>query len=161
LPARLADFCAAVDDYVDKLVRGRALPRELDGLVRYHLGWVDQEFQPLDAPRGKGVRPALVLLACEATGAPWRDALPAAAAVELAHNFSLVHDDIEDCSPMRRHRPTLWAVWGVPRAVNAGDLLFALAQLAALDQAAPGEDARLPARLLNLACTRLCAGQHL
>jgi geranylgeranyl diphosphate synthase type I len=161
LPARLGEFAAAVDDYVAQLLSALALPPELDGMARYHLGWVDRDFRSLDAPRGKGVRPALVLLACEAAGAPWRDALPAAAAVELLHNFSLVHDDIEDRSPLRRHRPTLWAVWGVPRAVNAGDAMFTMAQLAALDQAAPADDSQTPARLLNAASARLCGGQQL
>ena len=100
------------------------------GMLRYHMGWVDPHLQPAQVNSGKRVRPVLVLLACEAAGAPADHALPAAAAVELLHNFSLIHDDIEDDSPTRRHRPTVWALWGRPQAINAGDAMFTLARTA-------------------------------
>jgi geranylgeranyl diphosphate synthase, type I len=132
LAARLAEFAAAVDEHTREVLDAAALPSHLDGMVRYHLGWVDQRFQPVEAPRGKYLRPALCLLVAEAAGADWRAALSSAAAIELTHNFSLVHDDIEDESPTRRHRPTLWALWGVAQAINAGDTLLILAQLAML-----------------------------
>ncbi len=76
-------------------------------LMGYHLGWVDQRGQPRSGSGGKMLRSTLCLLACEAVGGSWRGALPAAAAVELVHNFSLIHDDIEDRSPQRRGHPTL------------------------------------------------------
>ncbi len=160
LDARLAAFAAAVDEHMRRLLDATPLPDDLAGMLRYHLGWVDEHFRPAAAPRGKHVRPALCLLTCEACGADWHHALPYAAAVELVHNFSLVHDDIEDDSPLRRHRPTLWAVWGVPRALNAGDTLLILAQAAAL--CAEQHDARClaAARILNAACRALCVGQH-
>ncbi|MCB0200451.1 MAG: polyprenyl synthetase family protein, partial [Anaerolineae bacterium] len=91
------------------------------GMLRYHMGWVDEAFRPAVVNSGKRIRPVLCLLACEAAGAPAERALPAAAALELLHNFSLIHDDIEDDSPTRRHRPTVWALWGRPQAINAGD----------------------------------------
>jgi geranylgeranyl diphosphate synthase type I len=160
LDARLGEFTDAVDAYMRAVVDGAALTDDLAGMLRYHLGWVDAQFQPTDAPRGKHVRPALCLLACEAAGGDWQAALPSAAAVELVHNFSLVHDDIEDDSPLRRHRPTLWAVWGVPRALNAGDTLLILAQGTLLSESAPGGRGLAAAQILNTACRALCAGQH-
>ncbi len=109
----------------------RAVHRDsssLYGMLAYHLGWVDAEFRPLAEPkRGKRLRPLLLLLVCEAQGGDWRQALPAAAAVELLHNFSLIHDDIEDGDRMRRGRPTLWTLWGEAQAINAGDTLYTLA----------------------------------
>src|SRR5215213_896 len=160
LDAQLAEFATAVDDYARALLDDVALPPELDGMLRYHLGWVDERFGPVVFAGGKRVRPALVFLACEAAGAPWQAALPSAAAVELVHNFSLVHDDIEDRSPLRRHRPTLWALWGDARAINAGDALFAVAQMAALAQPPCAADGALAARLLSGASAQLCAGQQ-
>jgi geranylgeranyl diphosphate synthase type I len=95
-------------------------------MMRYHLGWVDQSFQPHVSPSGKRLRPVLCLLACTEVGGDTVQALPAAAGIELLHNFSLIHDDIEDGDELRRHRATMWTVWGVPQAINAGDGMFAL-----------------------------------
>ncbi len=97
------------------------------GMMEYHLGWRDEALRPVQVYAGKRVRPMLLLLATEAVGGAVEGALPAAAAVELLHNFSLIHDDIEDESPTRRGRPSLWQVWGVPQAINVGDGMFALA----------------------------------
>ncbi len=105
---------------------GTVSPELLYGMIRYHMGWVDAEFLPTQIGRGKQLRPVLLLLSCETVGGDWRKAIPAAAAVEFFHNFSLVHDDIEDHDPMRRERPTLWTLWGEAQAINAGDALFAL-----------------------------------
>lgn len=104
-----------------------AAPDALYGMLRYHLGWADTTFQPTTSKAGKRLRPVFLLLACEAQGGDWQQALPAAAAIELLHNFTLIHDDIEDRDRTRRGRPTLWAVWGEPQAINAGDALFTLA----------------------------------
>ncbi len=108
-------------------------PAALYGMLRYHLGWVDKAFQPTVDKAGKRLRPVFLLLACEAQGGNWQQALPAAAAIELLHNFTLIHDDIEDRDRTRRGRPTLWAVWGEPQAINAGDALFALAYRSLFD----------------------------
>ncbi|MGC9400299.1 MAG: polyprenyl synthetase family protein [Anaerolineae bacterium] len=102
-------------------------PSLLYGMLHYHLGWVDTEFNPVHSNAGKRLRPVFLLLVCEAQGGDWRQALPAAAAVELLHNFSLIHDDIEDQDPLRRGRATLWSLWGEAQAINAGDTLFSLA----------------------------------
>jgi geranylgeranyl diphosphate synthase type I len=105
----------------------------------------------------------MVLLSAEAAGGSWRDALPAAVAVELLHNFSLVHDDIQDRSPLRRSRPTVWMKWGIAQAINAGDVLFTLA-FAALQDLAPALSAQqvlLANHLLQQTCLRLTEGQFL
>jgi len=111
------------------------------------------------------MRPLLGLLAFKSLGGDYRKSLPAAAAVELGHNFSLVHDDIEDADRERRHRPTLWAIWGVPLAINAGDALFALSRLALYGlMEVEGYE---PQKLLNImrvydeTCLALCEGQYL
>ncbi len=95
------------------------------GMMRYQFGYVDQELQATPAASGKRFRPLMCLLACESAGGAWREALTAAAAIELLHNFSLIHDDIEDHDEARRHRPTVWKVWGEPQAINVGDAVFA------------------------------------
>ena len=91
----------------------------LHAMMAYHLGWEGPGAGPKAS--GKRVRPLLVTLTCAAAGGDWRQALPAAAAVELIHNFSLLHDDIEDNSPLRRGRPTVWTQWGIPQAINTGE----------------------------------------
>ena len=127
-------------------------------MVRYHLG-LDS-----DAPRGKRLRPLLGLLAYESLTGDHRRALPGAAAVELGHNFSLVHDDIEDRDVERRHRATLWTVWGVPQAINAGDTLFTLSRMALHRLTDLGfSDAKVLAlmRLYDETCLALCEGQFM
>jgi geranylgeranyl diphosphate synthase type I len=110
------------------------------------------------------MRPLLGLLAYESLTGDYRRALPGAAAVELGHNFSLVHDDIEDADRERRHRPTLWAVWGVPLAINAGDALFALSRLALYRLLEDGFSERRVLALMRVydeTCLALCEGQYL
>ena len=134
------------------------------GMLRYHLGWADAEFKPTPASTGKRIRPVLCLLACEACGGDWVAALPAAAAIELLHNFSLVHDDIEDRDEIRRGRPTLWSLWGEAQAINAGDALLALSQLALLRlmaQQIPATTILAACELFNRTCLTLTEGQHL
>lgn len=134
------------------------------GMLRYHMGWVDHQMQPAAVNSGKRIRPVACLLACEAVGGAAQAALPVAAAVELLHNFSLIHDDVEDKSPTRRHRPTVWAQWGVPQAVNAGDAMFTLARLALHGL---GSQPISPAlamdacMIFDRACLRLTEGQYL
>lgn len=129
-PPALSRHRGALDEYLRSLLTRRD-PPELYRMVRYHLGWEDAQGRAT-GDGGKAVRPALCLLACEGAGGDWRNALPAAAALELVHNFSLVHDDIQDRDEERRHRPTVWSVWGEAQAINAGDALLALARLAVL-----------------------------
>jgi geranylgeranyl diphosphate synthase type I len=133
-------------------------------MMRYHMGWADAAFGPVEAPRGKRLRPLLCLLACQAAGGDWACAVPAAAAVELIHNFSLIHDDIEDNSTERRHRATVWALWGVPQGVNTGDTMWILSQLAMqrlLDRGHAAGTVLRVVRTLNEAVLELCSGQYL
>jgi geranylgeranyl diphosphate synthase type I len=138
--------------------------RGLFDMLRYHLGWADAAFRPCQTQTGKRVRPVLCLLACEACGGLWEQALPAGAAIELMHNFSLIHDDIEDRDETRRGRPTVWALWGEAQGINAGDTLFALAQLALLrlsERAVPATMVVAALRLFNQTCLALTGGQYL
>ncbi len=146
------------------------------GQMQYHLGWVDAQFAPIQNDPGKLLRPTLLLLAYEASGA-WGQlveratsseylhrALPAAAALELTHNFTLVHDDIEDSDTERRHRPTIWSIWGIPQATNTGDGIFALARLTLWGVLGAGVEGEIAARLgaaLDRACLILAEGQYL
>jgi len=98
-------------------------------MVAYHMGWADEAGRPNLVKTGKLVRPSLCLWACAAMGADSAAALPAAAAIEWFHNFTLVHDDIQDGDRKRHGRETVWSLWGVPQAINAGDAMQALAFL--------------------------------
>jgi len=97
-------------------------------VAAYHLGLADAAGNPMRSGSGKALRPALALLSARAAGAPPERGVTAAVAVELVHNFSLLHDDIMDNDTERRHRPTAWTVFGVGAAILAGDGLLALAQ---------------------------------
>jgi len=132
-------------------------------MVRYAMGWVDQYDQPYSHMTGKRLRPMLLLLCNEAAGGDWRRAMPAACAVEMLHNFSLVHDDIQDASELRHGRSTLWKVWGTANAINAGDLMFTLAY-AALSDIAPDVSPEQVVdlwRIFNQTNIELTRGQHL
>lgn len=134
------------------------------GMLAYHLGWSDAEFRPVREKTGKMLRPLLCLLGCEAVGGDWPKALPAAAAVELLHNFTLIHDDIEDHSDLRRGRPTVWCLWGVSQAINAGDGLFTLAHLALLrlrERGLPAAVVLQAVEVFDRAILRICEGQFL
>ncbi len=134
---------------------------ELQAMLTYHMGWTGPGAGP--RARGKRIRPFLLLLVNQAVGGPWEHAIPAAAAVEFVHNFSLLHDDIQDHSPTRRGRPTVWARWGIEQAINAGDALFALAfrTLDALRAHHPADVVLDVQRALADACLALTQGQHL
>ena len=99
-------------------------------LLRYHMGWVDVEGAPSSGATGKALRPTLCLFACEAVGGVAARAMPVALALELIHNFSLIHDDIQDGDLERHHRPTVWVQWGVPTALVAGNAMRVLADSA-------------------------------
>jgi geranylgeranyl diphosphate synthase type I len=133
------------------------------GMMHYHLGWVDEELQPRRTNSGKRLRPLLCLLACRALGGNPLHALPAASALELIHNFSLVHDDIQDGSHIRRGRQAVWDIWGMPHGINVGDGLFVLARLALhrLENHGVSPSRRQAAALtLDRACLELCEGQY-
>ncbi|MET9515188.1 polyprenyl synthetase family protein [Streptomyces sp. NPDC002994] len=104
------------------------LPAPERRITGYHRGWNEADGSPTPAPTGEGagkaVRPALVFLSAMAVGAAAECAIPGAVAVELVHDFSLLHDDVIDADRLRRHRPAAWAVYGAPAAVLAGDALL-------------------------------------
>jgi len=152
---------AKVENYMQDVVRRLDNPQYtgLQQMLAYHMGWHSDN--AADA-RGKRIRPLVVLLVCAASGGDWEVALPAAAAVELLHNFSLIHDDIEDNSSTRRGRPTVWARWGIPQALNAGDTQFTLAHLSLLEMQRVSPSALVDAaRLLQETCLALTQGQYL
>jgi geranylgeranyl diphosphate synthase, type I len=130
-------------------------------MLSYHLGWTGEGAGP--EAQGKRVRPLILLLTVAACGADWHAGLPAASAVELVHNFSLVHDDIQDDSHLRRGRETVWKKWGMPMGINVGDALFVIANLAlkGLSESFPAEIVLRSTTILNQACLDLTEGQYL
>jgi geranylgeranyl diphosphate synthase type I len=130
-------------------------------MLTYHMGWTGEGAGP--EATGKRIRPLLVLLSTSACGADWQPALPAAAAIELVHNFSLVHDDIQDNSDKRRGRPTTWVKWGMPMAINVGDTLFVMSNQAIIDikKSYPAETVVKAAEILHNTCLELTRGQFL
>ena len=161
----LERYLPALQEEMRAVVRVRE-PRHaaLFGMLRYHLGWVDEQLQRVEAYHGKRIRPLLCLLACEAAAGDWHRALPAAAALELVHNFSLIHDDIEDRSPTRRGRAAVWILWGLAHGVNVGDSMLVIARQAVSRLSERGMD---PATvlaamdILDQTCGALCRGQYL
>ncbi|MSQ09587.1 MAG: polyprenyl synthetase family protein [Dehalococcoidia bacterium] len=158
----LDQHAAAVRSEMERLLVGRTVA--LYDMLRYHLGWVDASGNPIVADGGKALRSALCLLAAQAVGGDPGRAMPAAAALELVHNFSLIHDDVMDGSPRRRSRPTVWKLWGRAHAITAGDAMFSLAHQAVWSLAGrgatPSEMASVGC-LLDETCLRLCEGQYL
>ncbi|MEU6554550.1 family 2 encapsulin nanocompartment cargo protein polyprenyl transferase [Streptomyces sp. NPDC046915] len=149
---------ASVDPELHAAVE--SLPGSMRRIAQYHFGWRHADGTPATGSAGKAIRPALVLAAADALGGPGARtaSLRAAAAVELVHNFTLLHDDVMDRDTSRRHRPTAWTVFGDADAILAGDALQALALrlLAGDPHPASGKAA---ARLADCV-VELCAGQH-
>jgi geranylgeranyl diphosphate synthase type I len=135
--------------------------QDLLAMITYQLGWTGENAGT--QAEGKNLRGLFCLLACQAAGGEWEEALPAAAAVELLHNFSLIHDDIEDNGTIRRGRPTVWKVWGEAQAINTGDAIFALANtsLLGMGETVSQEAAFKASNLFHATCLRLTQGQHL
>ena len=129
------------------------LPKAMLRLAGYHFGWWDRDGNSCQAPAGKAIRPALTLLCAQAVGGSPADAVGAAVAVELVHNFSLVHDDIMDGDEFRRHRPTMWHAFGVNQALLGGDAMLVAAFQALSAPAAAVE-------VLTRCVSELCEGQH-
>ncbi|MFF8262362.1 polyprenyl synthetase family protein [Streptomyces virginiae] len=141
----------ALRDAVDRL----AAP--MDTVAAYHFGWIDAHGHPADGDGGKAVRPALALLSAEAAGAAPEVGIPGAVAVELVHNFSLLHDDLMDGDEQRRHRDTVWKVHGPAQAILVGDALFALANEVLLELGTV--EAGRATRRLTTASRKLIDGQ--
>ncbi|MGA6197227.1 family 2 encapsulin nanocompartment cargo protein polyprenyl transferase [Streptomyces avermitilis] len=147
---------ASVDPELRRAVD--SLPGSMRRIALHHFGWEHADGTPAAGNAGKAIRPALVLAAVRALGGPQSSAVRAAAAVELIHNFTLLHDDVMDRDTTRRHRPTAWTVFGDADAILAGDALQALAHRLLAEDPHPAS-AAAAARLA--ACViELCAGQH-
>jgi geranylgeranyl diphosphate synthase, type I len=162
LPVILEKYRSEVDSELKAIVNRRESP--MYDMMRYHLGWTDEKGNPTRNNSGKALRPALCLFSCEAVGGNYRKALPVAAALELVHNFSLIHDDIQDDDKERRHRPTVWAIWGKPQAINAGTAMRILANSALVrlrgDGISPSRQLLLGERLDEVSL-KLIEGQYL
>jgi geranylgeranyl diphosphate synthase type I len=156
----LSELIADTEGEIVRLVRDRdPSTHGLYEMVRYHLA-----LDGTGSNGGKRIRPLLGLLAYASIAGNHRAALPGAAAVELGHNFSLVHDDIEDGDTERRHRPTLWSIHGIPQAINTGDTLFSLSRIALHRLTDLGFSDAKVLRLMRLydeTCLALCEGQYI
>ncbi|WP_020658527.1 polyprenyl synthetase family protein [Amycolatopsis benzoatilytica] len=135
------------------------LDEDSRAMTAYHFGWTDPNGVPARGNGGKAVRSALAVLSAEAAGAPARLGVPGGVAVELVHNFSLVHDDLMDGDTERRHRPTVWALWGSANAILTGDAMLALALEVVLESGSPHAGAA--GQLLTETTRRLIRGQLL
>jgi geranylgeranyl diphosphate synthase type I len=147
-------------DLVDPALRAAVdtLPEPSRHIAGYHCGWWDEHGEHTGAGGGKALRPTLTLLSAQAAGGGAEVAVPAAVAVELTHNFSLLHDDVMDNGRTRRHRPTAWTVFGVNAAILTGDALQTLALHTLADS---GHPAAVPAvGVLGKAVLDLITGQH-
>lgn len=135
---------------------GRSVPEtggaDVHLLQRYHLGWIERDGSSAagGSSQGKALRPTLCLFACEAVASSFDRALPVAAALELIHNFSLLHDDIQDQDLERRHQPTAWSIWGIPRALVAGDAMHSTGNLTALRAEEEGVSAHVVLRVSEI-----------
>ena len=136
---------------------------EIYHMLRYCMGWSDQYGNPTNKTVGKLLRPSLCLFTCESVSSSVDKALPAAVTLELIHNFSLIHDEIQDFDEKRHHRPTLWTLWGIPRSLVAGDVLKIIAE-SSLERMLHIESAESSIKCLSLvteACLEMIEGQYL
>ncbi|MDH4067698.1 MAG: polyprenyl synthetase family protein [Dehalococcoidia bacterium] len=162
LPSSFASYRDTVIVESKKIID--SCPPALGNILRYHMGWRDEHGHFCRKESGKFIRSILCLLSCRAVGGDTSQAIPAAAAIELMHNFSLIHDDIEDTSYERHHRPTVWKLWGESQAINAGDAMFALAYSGLLrlkEKGIAAGDIVNCIKMLSEACLELCEGQYL
>jgi geranylgeranyl diphosphate synthase type I len=155
LPAALARTRTFISPALRAAVAGLAADVRLP--AEYHLGWVDRDGRPVDADSGKNIRAALALLSARAAGADEAVAVPGAVAIELIHNFSLLHDDVIDDDRERRHRPTVWATFGVGHAITTGDAMAVLGMQVLLEHG--GRYGREAASVLAEATLRMIAGE--
>ena len=133
-------------------------------MLRYHLGWVDQQGQPQAGSAPLNFQPALALASCDALGGDFRVALPVAASVELVYNFTLVHGDVQAGRAEPGDRPSIWWVWGPAQAINAGDGLHALGRTTMMrlaQKGVPADQVLRAVRSLDMACLTLCEGQYM
>ena len=162
LPSVFERYRSVTESELKAILADRHFP--LYDMMKYHLGWIDEKGRVVNGLSGKAVRPSLCLLACEAVSGEYQRALPAAAAIELVHNFSLIHDDIQDDDRERRHRLTVWSIWGKPQAINAGTAMRILAGLALLrlkEHNIPIQKQLLVQHIIDESSLTLIEGQYL
>jgi geranylgeranyl diphosphate synthase, type I len=159
ISAILPEIEAELARQISRLDEEHILP--FKEMLSYHMGWTGEGAGP--EATGKRIRPLLLLLTAASCGCEWAKALPAAAAVELVHNFSLVHDDIQDNSAKRRGRSTVWVNWGAPMAINVGDSLFVISNLSMMDLVNdfPPEKILEAINTIQRTCLDLTRGQYL
>ncbi len=164
---KLADYSQLLIPEIEKGLKSTILadiPEAFPGLkemMNYHFGWLGNDIS--QKSQGKRIRPIILILSNILCGGDWKQALPGAIAIELIHNFSLIHDDIEDQSALRRGRKTLWKEYGIAQAINTGDAMFSLAQIKMLkigekNNEQVGFEA---SKKLNKTCLVLTGGQNL
>lgn len=162
LPHVFQKYRADIDDALHaSLIQNEML---LHHMIHYAMGWDGVDRKVRFTTDGKALRPTLCLLTCEANGGQVSAALPAAVSLELIHRFSLIHDDIQDRDETRHHRPTLWAVWGEPRSLIAGNTLKVIADMAVWGLVTQGldfENALMAAGILTEAYLLMIEGQYL
>lgn len=160
-----ASLLATFNDYYQRTIQHHLEDSPLlASTLGYHLGWLDAAGSPAKINPGKQIRPLLTMLSCGAMGGNPHDALAMAAAIELIHNFSLIHDDVMDNSALRRGRETVWKIWGVSQAINAGDGAYGLSFQLVAEADVPNLDPRVivhAERILAKACVDTVKGQML
>lgn len=149
-------------DYQKRITQGIAAWQMMGQMLGYHHGWLDPTGQPASANPGKQIRPLLALLSCGASSGDPQAAIDMAIAIELLHNFSLIHDDVMDVSQKRRGRDAVWAIWGVNQAINTGDAAYGLSfQLLAESNYPDARTIVHAQRMLAKACVDTVYGQML
>lgn len=161
----LEGHAGIIDREIESLFESRSyFQGKLYDMMKYHLGWLGEDLKQVERYRGKRFRPTLCLLAYHSLSGVYDKALPAAASIELIHNFSLIHDDIEDWDETRRGKPTVWKHFGVEHAINVGDGMHVLANLAALRlekvNVTHAKVVRV-LKILNDTVMGLCEGQYM
>lgn len=133
LPAMFERYRFDVAETLQKSISDLHI-KEIPNVLQYHLGWVDRygNVSQTASSQGKALRPTLCMFSCDALGGDIARAVLGAAALELIHNFSLIHDDIQDQDVERRHQSTVWSIWGIPKALVAGDAMQAVGDITAL-----------------------------
>ncbi len=162
MPEIFNSYRKHIEDELFSIISSRELA--LYDMMKYHLGWIDARGNPGTLNSGKFLRATLCLLAAVSTGTDYRKALPIAASIELTHNFSLIHDDIQDGDRTRRHRPTVWSVWGKSQAINAGTAMKVLANLSVLRLEQQDVSAKKQLDVLQIldeSCLKMLEGQFL
>ena len=133
-------------------------------MLRYHLGWIDQQGQAQDSLLQLSFQPVLALAVCRAISGDMEPALPAAAGVELVRNFTLVHGEVQSARTESAERPSVWWVWGPAQAINAGDGLHALGRTTIMrlaQRGVPPEGVLRAVETMDRACLGLCEGQYM